>query len=442
MAARPRSPSRFLPTLECLEGRLVPTVTYQGGTLLPHVEVQGLYLGSDWYYNGTYYNQTAQFEAFNRFLPQSSYMDLLTQLGYGVGRGSTSAGTIDTLALNKSYYLTDSTIRGEIQRFINAGYLQQPDANRLYVVYVEPGVAILNDHDNDSTSIRDFTGYHGAFAGRAAGGYGANIHYAVIAYAGGYNAILPGLTPFGTMTLTASHEIAEAATDPNVNYRALGWYDYYYGGEIGDINRYEALLNGYAVQSIINKYDVAYIPYGATTLRALDTASGNGFASQAGHPAAAEAPFRLPPAGSGDWADATGQAHEATPLPAPPAGVRTAPTALAGSLAGPGVFIGPAIAPASIWSSPFADWWPGERPTPADGDVRPAILPAPADSKHFARGGTLTFTSDERTKTITAKFKGDRAKDADGTFSLDLFALSSDALFPKSRGLGTILNDG
>src|SRR5262249_26280368 len=154
-------------------------------------------------------------------------------------------GTIDTLALNKNYYLTDSAIRGEIQRFITAGYLQQPDANRLYVVYVEAGVAILNNHDHNSTSIRDFTGYHAPFAGRTASGYGADIHYAVIAYAGGYNALFPGLTPLGTMTLTASHEIAEAATDPNVNYRALGWYDDYYGGEIGDLNRYEALLNGY-----------------------------------------------------------------------------------------------------------------------------------------------------------------------------------------------------
>jgi hypothetical protein len=287
MAASSRPRSRFLPTLECLEDRLVPTVTYHGGALLPHVEVQGLYLGSDWYNNGTYYNQTAQFENFNRFLPQSSYMDLLTQLGYGVGRGSTSPGTIDRLVLNKNYYLTDSTIRGEIQRFINARYLQQPDANRLYVVYVEPGVAILNDHGNNETSIKDFAGYHTAFAGRTANGYAADIHYAVMAYAGGINPVFPGLTPFGSMTLTASHEIAEAATDANAGYRTLGWYDDYNNGEIGDINRYEALLNGYAVQSIINKYDVAYIPYGATTLRALDTISSRGFASPSGHTAAA-----------------------------------------------------------------------------------------------------------------------------------------------------------
>ena len=56
MAASPCLRSRFQPTLECLEDRLVPTVTYHGGTLLPHVEVQGMYLGSDWYNISAYYN--------------------------------------------------------------------------------------------------------------------------------------------------------------------------------------------------------------------------------------------------------------------------------------------------------------------------------------------------------------------------------------------------
>jgi len=235
-------------------------------------------------------------------------MDLLTQLGYSVGRGSTSPGTIDRLVLNKNYYLTDSTIRGEVQRFINAGYLRTPDANRLYVVYVEPGAAI---QDGNATSIRDFAGYHAAFAGRTATGYAVDIHYAVIAYGGGINPVYPGLTPFGSMTLTASHEIAEAATDPNVGYRALGWYDDYKDGEI---NRYEALLNGYVVQSIINKYDVAYIPSGATTLRALDIISNGGFASPSGHTAAADPRLRLSPHGGNGSAGPGGHSHEVDTL--------------------------------------------------------------------------------------------------------------------------------
>jgi hypothetical protein len=238
-------------------------------------------------------------------------MDLLTQLGYGVGRGSTSTGTIDKLVVNKNYYLADSTIRSEVQRFINAGYLRAPDANRLYVVYVEPGVAI---QDGNLTSIRDFAGYHSAFAGRTATGYAVDIHYAVIAYAGGINPVYQGLSPFGSMTLTASHEIAEAATDPNVGYRTLGWYDDYRNGEIGDINRYEALLNGYAVQSIVNKSDVAYIPSGATTLRALDAISYSSFAGPSGHTAAANVRLNLRVQGGAGSTGPGGPSHKVDTL--------------------------------------------------------------------------------------------------------------------------------
>ena len=36
---------------------------------------------------------------------------------------------------------------------------------------------------------------------------------------------------------------------------------------------------------------------------------------------------------------------------------------------------------------------------------------------------------------------GDSKKEADETFYVDLFGLSSNALFTKNRGVGTILND-
>jgi membrane-associated phospholipid phosphatase len=44
-------------------------------------------------------------------------------------------------------------------------------------------------------------------------------------------------------------------------------------------------------------------------------------------------------------------------------------------------------------------------------------------------------------KTITIEVKGDTKKEANETFYLDLFDLSSNALFTKNRGIGTILND-
>ena len=64
-----------------------------------------------------------------------------------------------------------------------------------------------------------------------------------------------------------------------------------------------------------------------------------------------------------------------------------------------------------------------------------------SDSDYVAKTGTLTFNPGETTKTITIVVNGDSKKEADETFFLDLFGNSSNSMFTKSRGLGTILND-
>ena len=64
-----------------------------------------------------------------------------------------------------------------------------------------------------------------------------------------------------------------------------------------------------------------------------------------------------------------------------------------------------------------------------------------SDSDYVAKTGTLTFAPGETTKTITIEVKGDSKKEADETFYLDLFGNSSNSLFTKKRGIGTILND-
>lgn len=64
-----------------------------------------------------------------------------------------------------------------------------------------------------------------------------------------------------------------------------------------------------------------------------------------------------------------------------------------------------------------------------------------SDGDYTAKSGTLTIKPGETTKTITIAVKGDSKKEANETFYLDLFGLSSNALFTKNRGLGTILND-
>jgi hypothetical protein len=64
-----------------------------------------------------------------------------------------------------------------------------------------------------------------------------------------------------------------------------------------------------------------------------------------------------------------------------------------------------------------------------------------SNGDYIAKTGTLTFAPGETTKTITIEVKADNKREANETFYLDLFGNSSNSLFTKSRGIGTILND-
>jgi hypothetical protein len=258
--------SAVRPVLESLEDRWVPTVTYHGGAVLPHVEVQGLYYGSDWLTNSTYYNQTGFFEGFLNNVVHASYMDMLGNAGYGVGRGSFDGGRVNGVTLDKTHFLSDSALQTALLYNINYNWLKQPDGNRLYVIFVEPGVAV---GDASSNSTKDFLGYHWSFWGYTNAAGWQNIRYAVIPYAGSSVPLSTGttanltdwwLSQLNTMTLVTSHEIAEAVTDPDPR---SGWDDAALD-EVGDISAHQTVwLNGYAVQRIADQNDQAMTPAGA-----------------------------------------------------------------------------------------------------------------------------------------------------------------------------------
>jgi hypothetical protein len=66
---------------------------------------------------------------------------------------------------------------------------------------------------------------------------------------------------------------------------------------------------------------------------------------------------------------------------------------------------------------------------------------AKSGDDYVAKSGTLTFAPGETMKTITIVVNGDGKKEANEYFFLDLFGNSTNSLFTKSRGVGTILND-
>lgn len=246
--------------IELLESRELLTVTYQGGALLTNVEAQAVYLGSDWNTSSPLKTQAQSTDQFLSTLVNGPYMDMLTNAGYGVNRGTASAGAVDNINISKSVALTDTQIRSDLETMISKGQVQAPDANRLYMVYVEPGVEVKM---GSATSTNSFLGYHGAF------GYGNNaIHYAVMPAPGTPNPT-PGSQGFGStfdeLTSIASHELAEAVTDPNVNYSTLGWYDYQLSGEIADLTRQTATISGangvqYVVQDVVDQNDQVISP--------------------------------------------------------------------------------------------------------------------------------------------------------------------------------------
>jgi hypothetical protein len=216
-----------------------------------------------------------------------------------------SPADLDSVNIDKTQFLTDDQIQKAILGEIKAGYLQSPiqngngapDLNRLYVVFVEPGVAVQNASGSTSVSFSpgNFLGYHSAFGfnyPEVDGSFSftgtADVHYAVIVYNGSSvplatgtvtNAIDPSLSTFDNITMVTSHELAEAVTDPDIGYknrdfggpsRPLGWNDNALG-EVGDVaNSRTVYLNGYAVQRIGDPNDAAMTPRGATSAISAD----------------------------------------------------------------------------------------------------------------------------------------------------------------------------
>jgi hypothetical protein len=240
----------FRPDLERLEQRDLPAVTYHGGPVLPNVEVEAVFIGSRWRSSPDLAAQADRLGGFLSYLANSSYMDMLTRAGYGVGRGSYTGSVVD--AVDLPAVIGDADVQAELQKLINAGTVPPPDGNRLYFVYVEPDVVVGALAGN---SASDFLGYHDSF-----GPGGAAVNYAVVPTPGGPNATGEG-TLFQQQTATSSHELAEAVTNP----QGTAWFNDKTGDEIGDIvNGRNVYLNGYLVQKEANRHEQGMTPPGAT----------------------------------------------------------------------------------------------------------------------------------------------------------------------------------
>jgi hypothetical protein len=256
--------------LEWLEDRLAPAVFNFGGPVLASVQAQAVFLGAGWDASASPPVSPTRFESFlgttvnGTSTNPAPYLGMLKNAGYGItGAGSTATPVIlDNVPVSGRIF--DADIQNALLNAINApgSKLQQPNANSLYVVFVQPNTVVdLGNGQGDSTNT--FLAYHSWITTAN----GTQIPYAVLPFQGtAGNAQEPWLTSsFDSMTMAASHELAEAITDPF----GTTWLDRF-GDEIGDIvNGSTVYLNGFAVQreasraaSIFNFLPVT--PTGAT----------------------------------------------------------------------------------------------------------------------------------------------------------------------------------
>jgi hypothetical protein len=258
LAALAAAPLLYLPNCALAQGNLTNiNVTYFGGPLIQHVHVFTLFWGQNW--KGTRYPDYLN-NFFKALFADKRFMLNLSQYsanGFKISNGQFIGTAIDDTPVSKT--LSDAQIRAEIQAQVAAGTLPPIDSDALFFVFTPPHVVVTDRNGYDSVS--NFAGYHD-FAAEA------SFAYSVIPAAD-----LDGLT------LAASHELAEAITDPEPSPTSLGWYDEN-NGEIGDIPlaMYDAGLIGedgyidyltgpdgtqYAVQKVWSNYDsvpVAFAP--------------------------------------------------------------------------------------------------------------------------------------------------------------------------------------
>jgi hypothetical protein len=262
-----RRTRKFRPTLAELETRVVPATVAtnfvnHGGPVLANAQIELIYYGQAW--NDSSLQATKdQIDAFMQYLAGSPFMDVMAQYGVGHGQVTDSVVIPDPLGSN----VTPQQIQNALTQDIANGTLQPAGTNRLYFVFTPPNVTV---NSNPHFPV-DFLGYHSSLFDNQ----NNQDAYAVIPYPGGTNPQASGLTTFQSLTDTASHELAEAVTDPYINAfgRPSGWDDYTFDrssiveGEIADIaeDAPPATLNGYTVTQLWSNLAHSIVAPSATT---------------------------------------------------------------------------------------------------------------------------------------------------------------------------------
>jgi hypothetical protein len=216
-----------------------PLLIYRGGPLLTACDVVVLFWGAQW--NATTRKALrTKIGSFFQFVLTSPLLDQLAEYNvpqYRIGHGTFSGSLVITTPAPQAT-VTDAAVRAFLKQQIATNpQLPKPTPNRLYFIFLPPGVVSVQGGTKSCTS---FCGYHDAIPDPTY----REIYYSPMPYPG-CAGCRGGLTVIDALTSTSSHELCEAITDAVPGF---GWYDDAHG-EIGDICPWRTKkLGNYRVQ--------------------------------------------------------------------------------------------------------------------------------------------------------------------------------------------------
>jgi len=225
-----------LVTPELLQKTTTPAahLTYNNGPLISQCQVFTIFWGSAWL-QAPLAAMVQELNGFFDYILTSSLIDQLSEYNvpqYKILHGK-RIGTVTLTSPDVSKTVDDSAIQKMIQDQISAKKLPAASPDLLYFVFLPSGVTVTQ---GGTASCKVFCGYHDAI--------GNSTFYAVMPFPG-CSGCSSAFSSIDALTVTASHELCEAITDP---IPGQGWYDSQ-NGEIGDICAWKTKKVGqYTVQ--------------------------------------------------------------------------------------------------------------------------------------------------------------------------------------------------
>jgi hypothetical protein len=293
----------FRPHVEGLEDRIVPTAFVSDhydspySYVITRPEAYNVFIGSAWNTNPTLQSMQQYLNGVVQDMVTSAFMDTMSEYYWDVGpvdpihigRGSFRGSTV--MAVNASQPVTDPDLQDFLRQQIQQGGLPVPnDWQSVYMVFFAPGIQSQKLIDAQAGAYHGWTLLHTGRYTQQGAEIVRNVTYALMpsASAESQNTTVGSDGWKQTMTTLASHELAEAVTDPVVGHDWVDDRTYKdrnenpFHLEIADLceteNLETGLFHGYVVQAVWSQQayartgDGRVLPAGATLL----SRQGNG----------------------------------------------------------------------------------------------------------------------------------------------------------------------